>query len=375
MPKFSALHLMNDFADSSISRIIQSLAQHQGCLNIDWHVGGFQEPRTLVSEFTQMGIHAVDFSQDLSNSWKQISSLRSYIHENDITFIHTHTPRAILMTSMALGKGPNPFHLATKHILYRSNDRPWGEIYYLIDRLSLYTPDHLIAVSSEMKNTILSLPLIKDRDVTVVRNAINFEQYYCPGYRDQVREEFGINTDTIIIGFTGRIAPAKNLDMLFKAFARVIVEKPNLHLILIGRGDQKTELEKLAAKLNITNAVSWAGFRRDIPHLLAGIDIFIQPSSNEGLSLSLLEAMAAEKPVIATDVGGTSEVVLDRVTGLLIPTHSVTALKSSMLQLLDDESLRIDLARTGRKFVMDEFDIRKMIRSYWEVYEKYLVKS
>ncbi len=375
MQKPNALHLMNDFAYSSISWIVQSLIQHQGHLKIDWHVGSFLEPNTLMGDFIQIGAHAIDFSQNPGGVGKRISHLRSYIDENGIELIHAHTPRTILMTALALGKSPHPIHLATKHLLYRSNDRRWGWIYYLLDRLSLYVPDHVIAVSNEMKKSIIRSPFLKDDDVTVVRNAIEYERYYCPENRQEVREEFGINSDTITLGFAGRIAPAKNLDILLNAFSKVFIENPNVRLLLIGRGEQKQELIRLASDLKISDAVIWTGFRRDIPRLLAGLDIFIQPSSNEGLSLSLLEALAAEKPVIATNVGGTSEVIIDNVTGLLIPTQSVTALKSSILRLLDDEDLRTNLANAGRKLIIEEFGSRKMINSYWQLYEKYLTKS
>ena len=373
--KSNALHLMNDFAYSSISRIVQSLVQHQGHLKIDWHVGGFHEPQTLMDDFIHMGAHAMDFSKDPGGIGKQILYLRTYIHENGIELIHAHTPRTILMTAMALGKRPHPIFLATKHSLYRPDDRRWGWIYFLLDRLSLYVPDHVIAVSNEMKKSILHSPFMRDDGVTVIRNAIEYEHYYCPEKRDQVREEFGINSNTITLGFAGRIAPAKNLDILLKAFSGVLIENPNVRLILIGKGEQKHELTKLAADLKISDAVIWTGFRRDIPRLLSGIDIFILPSSNEGLPLSLLEALAAEKPVIATNVGGTSEVIIDNLTGLLIPAQSVTALKSSILRLLEDEGLRTDLARAGRKSIMEEFRSRNMTNSYWQLYEKYLPKS
>jgi len=370
-----ALHLMNDFSDSSISRIVQSLVQHDGFTEIDWHVGGVTEPYTLMDEFIDMGVHILDFSRAPKGIAKRSAYLRTYIHENGIELVHSHTPKTIMMTAMAIGKRSHNVHMATKHILYRPDDRPRGWMYYSLDRFSLYLPNHLIAVSNEMKKAIVRLPLVKASNVTVVRNAINPEDYYFPEFRQRIRDELGINSGSIAIGFTGRIAPAKNLDILLKAFAEALSEKHDIQLVIIGHGEQQPDLERLAAELNISNSVIWTGFRSDIPHLLAGLDIYVQPSSNEGLSLSLLEAMAAGKVVIATDVGGTSEVVTENVTGILIPPHSVKALKSAITQLLGNEQLRTDLANAGRERILSEFGNSKMIQSYWKLYEKYLKRS
>jgi glycosyltransferase involved in cell wall biosynthesis len=124
--------------------------------------------------------------------------------------------------------------------------------------------------------------------------------------------------------------------------------------------------------LDISHAVTWTGFREDISRLLAAMDIYIQPSNNEGLSLSLLEGMAAGKPVIATDVGGTSEVIVDGKTGLLIPANSTKAISSAILKLLRNPDLCNYLSREARECVINEFDMQKMMKSYAFLYKELL---
>jgi glycosyltransferase involved in cell wall biosynthesis len=145
--------------------------------------------------------------------------------------------------------------------------------------------------------------------------------------------------------------------------------------VLIGEGQQRPELEALANQLGITHAVIWTGFRKDVRRLLAAMDIFIQSSGNEGLSLGLLEAMAAGKPVIATDVGGTSEVVLDGETGILIPPHSSSAIGAALVDLLDNPEKRSALADAGRAFVVREFDVERMMNSYGRLYQSLLMRT
>ena len=113
----------------------------------------------------------------------------------------------------------------------------------------------------------------------------------------------------------------------------------------------------------------WTGFRQDVPRLLAAMDIYVQPSINEGFSLSILEAMAAGKPVIATDVGGTSEVVTDGRMGILIPPRSSSAIGTAIVDLLDHPEKRSTLAQAARSHVAREFGVQQMVDAYQQLYE------
>ena len=109
----------------------------------------------------------------------------------------------------------------------------------------------------------------------------------------------------------------------------------NIYLIIAGDGEERPQLEAYADQLGISNKITWTGFRQDIPRILAAIDIYIQTSLNEGLSLSILEAMAAGKPVIATEAGGNSEIINDRVNGLLITSGSVAEIVKAISDLMN----------------------------------------
>ena len=161
----------------------------------------------------------------------------------------------------------------------------------------------------------------------------------------------------------------KCIDILLEAFSRVLAHHPNARLLIVGDGEIRSQLEALATRLNIAHAVIWTGFRTDIPRLLAAMDIYVQSSNDEGLSLSLLEAMAAGKAAVATNVGGTSEAVIDGVTGVLVSTGSPEAIATAIDDLLDAPEKRCSLAQAGRDYIIREFDVQEMMNGYDRLYE------
>jgi glycosyltransferase involved in cell wall biosynthesis len=143
-------------------------------------------------------------------------------------------------------------------------------------------------------------------------------------------------------------------------------------LVVVGDGSERGALETLADDLDVTGKIRWAGHRRDVPFLLPAFDLFIQPSLHEGLPNTVLEAMAAGLPVVATDVGGTPEVVVDGVTGLLVPPRDSSALAEAVAMLLSDQNLRHDMGQAGRERVANHFAVRHMIEQTEQLYEQLL---
>lgn len=363
------LHLMNEIVDSSISRIVERLVRHLGNQGYSWHIGGLRGLDHMHEEFTQLGAQVVDFSEGQDGMGNLIRRIREYVGANRIKVVHTHTPRTILTAAMALASKSQTIHLTTKHNLYRPGDRRWGLIYTLVDRFGLYLPEHLVTVSKRFYREIAACPGLSTKRLTIIRNGIDSESYYVPDQRDSCRLEFALTPDSELIAYTGRIVKAKRLDLLLEGFSFVLSRHPHARLMIVGEGELRPKLEVLASSLGISHAVIFTGFRQDIPRLLAAMDVYIQPSANEGLSLSILEAMAAEKPVIVTDVGGAREIVTDRRTGILIPPESSHAIGTAIADLLDDPDRQSTIARAARSHVIQEFGIQQMMESYRQLYE------
>ena len=366
MSQIRILHLVNNLVDSSISRIVERIIRSLGATQYEWHVGDLGGFGEMAAALKSLGAETVHFSAQQAEG-PAPQRIREYVHERGIQIIHTHTPRTILAVTRAGLK--NVPHVATKHLLTKPSDRRWGALYTALDYVTLYLPDRIVPVSESMAAGIKALPGMRDCRVIPVRNAIPCEEFYQPERRRTARRSLGFGPDQVVFGYTGRLDPVKRIDLLLRAFAEVLAAHPNVRLLVVGEGSQSQELEAMGRSLGIAEAVTWTGFRADIARLLAAMDVYVQPSHNEGLSLSILEAMAAGKPVIVTDVGGAREILHHRETGMLIPPRASGALSAAMLELAQCPVLRLQLGEAAKEHVCDEFSLAKMVNAYGQIYQ------
>ncbi|MBT9134928.1 MAG: N-acetyl-alpha-D-glucosaminyl L-malate synthase [Firmicutes bacterium] len=161
----------------------------------------------------------------------------------------------------------------------------------------------------------------------------------------------------------------KNQQLLLGAFARVPDAREKGRLLLVGEGEKRRELELQTQALGLSHRVSFLGVRTDIPEILGACDVFVLSSSWEGNPLSVMEAMAAGKPVIATAVGGVPELVVDGATGLLVPSGDAAALAEEMSVLLHDAARRRELGGAAVKRAEEQFCVKVMAKRYEELYE------
>lgn len=373
-PPVSVLHVLNVCADGSISRIVERIISCSPAGQFEWHVCSVKGQNGFEKKLEELGARVLDFSLsegELQNPWQRINF---YIRENNIRIVHSHTPRTILEVWKALNLTNhiqrNVRHLATKHLLNRPGDRNWGLAYTLYDHLTLYVPDHIVTVSKTMAGEVKAHPGINPSKVTAIPNAIPVSDFYQPQERESARRQLKFDDSIIAIGYTGRIEKVKNLGMLIDAFMSVNNQYPNTRLVMIGEGSLQPSLKEYSEKLGIADAIIWTGFCSNIPQMLSALDIYVLPSINEGLSLSILEAMAAEKPVIATRVGSAVEVIEHGKTGILINPQSKEEIITAILELLGNAAYRETLSKQARQFVISHYDVKNMVDAYCDVYMK-----
>jgi sugar transferase (PEP-CTERM/EpsH1 system associated) len=183
---------------------------------------------------------------------------------------------------------------------------------------------------------------------------------------------------TIVIGNIGRMAPVKDPLTLVRAFLHLLEMTPDgrqrLRLVLVGDGVLRTEIEALVRQEQAINMVWLAGARDDVPQLLRGFDIFALPSLAEGISNTILEAMASGLPVVATRVGGTPEIIVDGVTGMLVPSADPTAMARALSSYIEKPGLMKCHGRAGRERVERVFSIERMVQQYEATYEELLAR-
>jgi glycosyltransferase involved in cell wall biosynthesis len=372
MPNYNILHLVNEFEDKSVTRIVEKLIQKLRGPHFQFHVGSLRTQGSMQTVYRLLGAETIVFSMREGGLARTLKDLRHYIDSQHIDLIHSHSPRTALVLALSTVARPHVPHLHTKHILTFPRDRSMGVVYTIVDRVSLYLPDHIVAVSNAIEKHVESFPGMTDRQISTIHNGIAYDRFFTPQTRDVCRTELGINLRAQVVGFTGRLEPIKHLDLLLRAFADATKDCPNAILLMVGDGSMRAKLEHLSATLNISDRVIWAGFQSDIPRLLATMDIYVQPSINEGLPLSVLEAMAAGKAIIATDVGGIREILTCDQTAVVVPSGDLSALSSGLNQLLVDVDRQQALGKAARSFVQEHFGVDNMVSKYEQLYRQYL---
>jgi glycosyltransferase involved in cell wall biosynthesis len=176
--------------------------------------------------------------------------------------------------------------------------------------------------------------------------------------------------DDLVIGSVGRYSPVKRQALLIDAFARLAPDRPNLKLVIVGEGALRSTMERQIIELGLEDRVRLHGNEPDPLPMFGAFDVIAQSSRSEGLPNVLLEAGAAGCPIVATDAGGTGEIVIDGLTGLLVPTEDIDALVDGLRRVIDDEALRQRIGPAARAYVDAQFGMDRFVKEYGDLYEE-----
>ena len=228
--------------------------------------------------------------------------------------------------------------------------------------------DSIFAVSEQLRDDLVSRVGIPPSRIDVLYNGVDLTRFTASASSAAVREELGIGPGDIIVGSVGRLAAVKNYGMLLRAVAATSL--PNLHLVLVGDGPERAQLTSLADELGIASRVRMTGHRDDVSRLLGAFDIFVLPSLSEGMSNTLLEAMAQGVAPVVSDVGGNTEIVRHGVTGQVFESRNEAMLVAQLRHLCADHEERGRLGDAARTRVRESFGLERMIERYEELYAR-----
>lgn len=254
----------------------------------------------------------------------------------------------------------------------RLSDGPPSRKRRLANRLLAPIPDRVYTVSADLRAHLVSEGFRK-QDVEVVANGIDPGSRPRREDRDRARTALNLPPSTFVVGSVGRLDRVKDLPTLIRAFSRNLALRPTSKLVIVGEGPLRGDLESLVASLGIGQAVSFVGHHPDVPELMPAFDAYVSSSTFEGVSLTILEAMAAALPVIATRVGGTPEVVVDSVSGWLVPAQDPTAMAERLEYVASHPTESAAVGLAGRTRVCERFSLDRMIASYALAYEQLAV--
>jgi len=255
------------------------------------------------------------------------------------------------------GLGAHAGHPAWKRALLRS-----------VESVLDWFTDHYVAVSEDLREQGVRAGIYRADKVTVIPNGLQTD--HLPRTFDSAakRNALGIPEDSPVIGTITRLEPQKANEVFVRAVARVIRRVPNLVTLIAGDGPQRAELEDLVARLGLTESVRFLGWRDDAVELLGALDIFCMSSRWEGCPMVLLEAMAMGRPVVATDIGGVREIVVNAETGLLVKPEDPEALAEAVLRLLEADAERATMGAAGKRRVEQHFGSDGMLAAYARLY-------
>lgn len=243
-------------------------------------------------------------------------------------------------------------------------------------RRGLYhVADSVFAISREVREFYCGQTGFSAERMQIISNGIDTRRIDEADAKG-IRAEFGIAPDDFVFGTVARLDLTKDTMTLARAFAAIALprQNPKLKLLIVGDGEQRARLEEFLAMLGLNRIVIFAGMRRDVPRLLRAMDVFALSSVSEGLPLTVLEAMAARLPVVATNVGALPELVEEGRTGFLVPIRHAAAMSDKFEAFLANRRLANILGEAARQKVVREFTMERMLRNYGEMYKAVLEK-
>lgn len=256
-----------------------------------------------------------------------IIDLYKLMKQKQINIVKTHNYYANLYGRLAALLAGVPVKIVCIHIDYHRKDRRLMR--RIINKLLSKITDKIVAVSETVKMDILKYDHVLEDKVTVIYNGIDGDRFLGIE-KNLIRFELSLSPEVLIIGTVGRLVFQKGHQYLLEAISKLKVRIPHLKLLIVGDGRLREELKDYAKTLNISQDVIFLGNRRDIPEILSAIDIFVFPSIWEGFGMALIEAMAAGKPIIATDIPPIREIVNSEKVGLLVPPRNSNAIADSI---------------------------------------------
>ena len=228
----------------------------------------------------------------------------------------------------------------------------------------------VLSVSNSHREKIAGTIGFPPEKIKVILNGVDTKLFSPNADRERNKISLGFGPQDKIIGTVGRLMPVKNQQMLIQAFASIVGTCPHTKLVLAGDGPLRNDLTQLASTLGIAPSVHFLGRRSDVPSLLQAMDLFVLPSLSEGMSNTILEAMSCGLPVVATDVGGNSEIIIDNVTGRLVQSENVEELADIVTFLFDHPDQLEAMGTASRKHIVDKYSIQTMVNNYEQLYQE-----
>lgn len=314
----------------------------------------------------QLGIDYVEVRERSSfdpGIWRQ---LRDLVRQRGIDIVHAHDYKTNLL-ALLLARQAGVVPLATEH---GWTGHSWRErlVYYPADKCLARCFPHVLAVSSDIRHELVRHGVQPERATTILNGIDPTAFRRSPDRRAPVRAALGLSDDELVVGSVGRLEPQKRFDLLAEAVAGLQSWNPGIRLMVAGDGGERQRLRAAADRVGLGNRCGWLGHRTDIADLHHAFDVYVQSSDYEGTPNTVLEAMALETPIVATDAGGTRELAHHGTHALIVPVGDVRALRDGIRTALTDPDATRARVCAARKRVEHELSFQARTRRLEAVY-------
>ena len=301
-----------------------------------------------------------------------IADITYFLKKHKYHIVHTHNSKAGFIGRLAARIAGVPVVIHTVHgFAFHDQEPRWKQLLFKnLERLASHMCDRMIFISQPLVDWALKEKIVKRDKIVRIYSGIDLDQFrpVTEDDKDKIRKKWNIGHDDAVIGIVSKLWEGKGHEVLIRAFKEIKKEVKEARLVIVGEGPLDGMLHDLGDKLGLTDSILFTGFQSDVSEIIASFDIAVLPSFFEGMGRVLLEAMAMEKPVVASRVGGIPDLVKDRVNGLLTPPGDVEGLTDAIKKLLNDKRLAINMGKEGRKRVTDKFSSDVMVRSINNIY-------
>lgn len=366
--KINVLQLMTDSKIGGAERVVLQLSKGLDINRFTVSICCLAERGPIFDEAEGAGIKI--YSLGIKNRWDFLKILRlvKILKKLNIHILHAHLFHANIL-SRIIGKISNvPIIISTEHIMGIESS-----LRILVNRLTSIFVTKYIVVSEAVGGFLNKNVKIRPSKISTVLNGIEYANFKISLIaQENFKEQFGITTSHEVIGTIARLHRQKGHVYLLHAIKKVVEVFPKAKFLVVGDGPLKYKLKELAHKLGIVNNVIFTGNQKDISTILSLINIFVLPSLWEGLPITILEAMAMKKPVVVTNVSGNPEVVIDNITGILVPPKEPILLAEAILRLLRDKDLSLKLGEAGYQRGKEKFGKEQMIANTAMIYDELL---
>jgi glycosyltransferase involved in cell wall biosynthesis len=307
---------------------------------------------------------------------KAILDLTGHLRTNPYQVVHTHNSKAGFVGRLSAKLARVPVIVHTVHgFAFHQQEPPWRRFLFRnLERLASHWCDRMIFISQPLVDWASKEKIGCMRKTARIYSGIEMDRFHpvSEAEKRRLRAKWGIGEQDGVIGIVSKLWAGKGHDLLIRAFKEIRKEMPQARLVIVGEGYLMDSLQTLASQLQLSDAVIFTGFLEEIPQIIATFDVAVLPSYFEGMGRVLLEAMAMEKPVVGTRVGGIPDLIEDDLNGFLVSPGSKKELASAVLKILSDKALAARMGQEGRKKMTGRFSAESMVRSIEEVYRDLL---